>query len=231
MSKVLVGWLFSIAALTQSVSQAAVYEGAAGGFAYRITADAGSPVISADDPSVRPYFGVSWFLTTAQSFEFSVELISGPSVFPEYINGDYIVGGSTRAILMQAPVGSIRFSNPQLTTMTSAVNPVTGDVIAEDALGVGMRGYGPMTPITFRGVVNFMPGNMLIPSDDPTCASFSCMQPITDRIQITAGVSIIYAAVPDIHPWQMMAVALLLAPLALSRRRAAVVTHRGWLIR
>lgn len=229
MIKPILGWLLALAILSSSHSQAAVYEGTAGGFTYRATASSGELVVEASDPTrAAPYIGLSWFVPLAESFDFTVSIISGPSGYPEYFR-DYSALGWVSTKLIPPPAGSIRLSDSITTTLVTAVDPLTGVLIAEDADVVQLPGVGQTTSVLFSGSLRFEPGNLLAPSEDPACAAFTCMQPLKDQLEyVYAGASIFYAPVPELPPvYMMLGSVLLLGPIALFRRRRAMTKRQG----
>lgn len=104
--------------------------------------------------------------------------------------------------VLGSPRDSIRFSNYSFSNN-------------QNGLGSGLPAY----EINFNRDVQFTPGNWLAPSNDTSCASFSCMSPGKDSILLGAYGFSITATVPDIYSWQAALAGL--AFLQLARRMRA----------
>jgi len=105
--------------------------------------------------------------------------------------------------------GGIRFSEVRLQSMT---NITGGD-------GLPIQSTGGTTSLRYQSSTSFVSGNFLNPSPDPSCASFACMVPGTDMLQIgNAGFfRFSTSVVPEPRSYALLIAGLGL--LALIRRR------------
>lgn len=118
--------------------------------------------------------------------------------------------------------GEIRFSNPVESTAFSLTDPSGTSVV-----GV-TRPFDPITTVTFRLDEHFVPGNFLSPSPDPSCASFSCMIPGHDLLQVVQAGTFLFS--PSMVP-EPASAGLLLAGLGIGtwlrrRRRGTAASAR-----
>lgn len=146
---------------------------------------------------------------TTGEYEFTFEMSSS-------VPFNARLGGLFLASVAPAPADvQIRFSRPSLSYLTRLVDLDTGSVLTPKPAG-DYELLAPVKRVELTFKLNFDGGHYLTPSDDPTCASFSCMKMGEDRAVIT---SLSFGtAVPEPSQWVLMAAGLALVGCAARRR-------------